>query len=298
MVFCIPVKRAGNLFVQVVKLLYRIDTPTNIFPSMHVFIAVACGGAILKNGNCRKYKSVMWGTGTLTVLVVLSTVFLKQHSVVDVVFSIVLYGICYYVFYRVLPGYKEEITRLAPREELLTVPNLLSTFRLVLAVLFWGIYQRYGGMAENRKLLTGILLLSGITDFLDGKIARRFHMVSEVGKILDPIADKVTQGVLLICFFSEYEVAKGVFLLFLVKECYMSVMGTRAIKRVKKNEGAKWYGKINTAVFYAVMAVLVFIPDISEKAANLLILCCGAFMLLAFIMYGNYYSVLLKEEKG
>ena len=78
----------------------------------------------------------------------------------------------------------------------------------------------------------------------------------------------------------------------------MSVMGTRAIKRVKKNEGAKWYGKINTAVFYAVMAVLVFIPDISEKAANLLILCCGAFMLLAFIMYGNYYSVLLKEEKG
>lgn len=198
-----------------------------------------------------KYKSVMWGTGTLTVLVVLSTVFLKQHSVVDVVFSIVLYGICYYVFYRVLPGYKEEITRLATREELLTVPNLLSTFRLVLAVLFWGIYQRYGGMAENRKLLTGILLLSGITDFLDGKIARRFHMVSEVGKILDPIADKVTQGVLLICFFSEYEVAKGVFLLFLIKECYMSVMGTRAIKRVKKNEGAKWYGKINTAVFYA-----------------------------------------------
>ena len=90
MVFCIPVQRAGNLFVQAVKLLYRIDTPTNIFPSMHVFIAVACGGAILKNGNCRKYKSVMWGTGTLTVLVVLSTVFLKQHSVVDVVFSIVL----------------------------------------------------------------------------------------------------------------------------------------------------------------------------------------------------------------
>lgn len=291
-----PVLGEGNLFVQAVKILYRIDTPTNIFPSMHVFIAIACGTSILRNEDCRRHKLVAWGTRALTVLVVLSTMFLKQHSVADVVSAIALYAVCYQVFYKVLPEYKEEIARLATREELLTVPNLLSAFRLVLAVLFLGIHQRYGGMTENRTLLTGILILSGISDFMDGKIARKFHMVSEVGKVLDPIADKVTQGVLLICFFSEYEVAKGVFLLFLVKECYMAVMGTKTVKKVKKNDGARWYGKISTAVFYTVMVILIIFRDIPETTANLLILCCGGFMLLAFVMYARHYSVLQREK--
>lgn len=170
-------------------------------------------------------------------------------------------------------------------------------FRLILAVLFLGIYQRYGGITENKELLTGILILSGITDFLDGKIARKFHMVSEIGKLLDPIADKVTQGVLLICLFSEYNLTKGVFTLFLVKEGYMAVMGTRTVMKVKKNEGAKWYGKLSTTVFYTVMVVLIFFHNISESTANMLILCCGGCVLLAFIMYARHYQTLSRSAR-
>lgn len=292
-----PVLGEGNLFVQAVKVLYWVDTPTNILPSMHVFNAAACGAAILQNEDCRRQKGITWCTVALTVLIILSTMFLKQHSVVDVVLALLLYAFCYQLIYKMAPEYEGQIAGLLTKEEILTIPNLLSVFRLVLAVLFLGIHQRYGGMSENRNVLLGILILSGITDFLDGKIARKFHMVSEVGKLIDPIADKVTQGVLLLCFFSEYELAKGVFLLFLVKECYMGVMGVKTVRKVKKNEGAKWYGKISTAVFYTVMAVLIFFPDLPDTVANSLILCCGAFMLLAFVMYARRYDILRKEEE-
>jgi cardiolipin synthase len=171
-------------------------------------------------------------------------------------------------------------------------------FRLVLAFLFLGIYQKYGGMAEHKELLTGILILSGITDFLDGMIARKFHMISEVGKILDPVADKVTQGVLLFCLLSEYKLAKAIFLLFVMKECCMAVLGAKAVMKTRENEGAQWYGKLNTMVFYIVMIVLIFCPDIPETVANLLILCCGGCMLLAFIMYARYFYILQINTMG
>lgn len=110
----------------------------------------------------------------LTILILLSTVFLKQHSVVDVILAVLFHAVCYQVFYRVIPEYEETLEYLLNKKESMTIPNLLSIIRFVLAVLFLGIHQRYGGMAENRELLTGILILPGITDFLDGKIARKF----------------------------------------------------------------------------------------------------------------------------
>jgi cardiolipin synthase len=87
-----------------------------------------------------------------------------------------------------------------------------------------------------------------------------------------------------------------VFALFLVKECYMAVMGTKTIMKLKMNDGAKWYGKISTAVFYTVMFVLIFYQNITERTANQLILCCGGCMLLAFIMYAHQYNILLNEK--
>ncbi len=81
----------------------------------------------------------------------------------------------------------------------LTVPNLLSVIRIILvpvfAVLFYKDYLGWAVLA---------LFLSALSDFLDGKIARRFNQVSELGKVLDPVADKITQitiAVMLFVFF-------------------------------------------------------------------------------------------------
>ena len=82
-------------------------------------------------------------------------------------------------------------------KEILTVPNLLSMLRLCMIPLFVWLYcakEAFGATAL-------VLVLSGITDIVDGFIARRFHMVSDFGKILDPIADKLTQAAMLLCLF-------------------------------------------------------------------------------------------------
>lgn len=284
-----------SFFVQAVKILYWVDTPTNILPSMHVFNAIACCTAFFKNSKCQKSKTFLTGTGLLTILIILSTMCLKQHSVIDVILAVILYIFCYLVFYKFVPLHQEQLSVLITRKEILTIPNLLSIFRLVLAVLFLGIVQR-SGMEENKTILTVILVISGISDFLDGKIARKFHMVSEVGKLLDPIADKVTQGVLLVCLFSEYDLTKWLFVLFVVKESYMAVMGTKTVMKIHKNEGAKWYGKVSTIVFYVVMIILILFRNISKAFANVLMGCCGECMLLAFVMYARRYHVLQRER--
>lgn len=182
------------------------------------------------------------------------------------------------------------------KKDIFTIPNILSAFRIVLAgLLLWIFYNP--AVKEKRYFLTFILLISALTDFLDGKIARKFHMVSELGKVLDPIADKITQGVLIICLLSEYAALKPVFLLFIIKESYMAVAGLKVISETNQNEGAMWYGKVNTAVFYTVMLLLIFLPNLSKKTANLLIAASGACMLFSFIMYGRKYACLMKNKK-
>lgn len=180
------------------------------------------------------------------------------------------------------------------KKDIMTIPNLLSLIRLILAALFLWVFY-FSDISAKRESLIGILVLSALTDYLDGKIARKFHMVSELGKILDPIADKITQGVLLICLLSEYKLLTLLLILFVIKESYMAFEGIRVIKRTDLNEGAMWYGKVNTAVFYLVMFLLIFVPGISGKAANLLILISGIFMLLAFVMYAIRYHKLMQQ---
>ena len=137
------------------------------------------------------------------------------------------------------------------KKQIFTIPNLLSTFRIVLAFVFLAAFYQSGASGRS-NLLTAIILLSALTDFLDGKIARKFNMVSELGKILDPIADKITQGVLILCLMKEYSLLKWLFLLFAVKEAFMGIVGVKVLKKTQENKGAMWYGKVCTAFFYAV----------------------------------------------
>lgn len=89
-----------NIFTQLVQWLYRTDTPTNLFPSIHVFNSIAVNTAVWHSSNFKKNKAVRYGSALLMMLIILSTMFLKQHSVFDVVTGIVcalfLYSIVYH----------------------------------------------------------------------------------------------------------------------------------------------------------------------------------------------------------
>lgn len=99
-----PVLTGDGFFIQAVNLLYRIDTPTNILPSIHVFHSVACCIAIWKSQSLREHRGIQAATSLLTVLIVLSTMFLKQHSILDVTLALCLNGVCAVFFYRILPS--------------------------------------------------------------------------------------------------------------------------------------------------------------------------------------------------
>lgn len=140
-----------------------------------------------------------------------------------------------------------------------------------------------------------VIALSGFTDIIDGKIARKFNMVSDVGKVLDPIADKLTQAVLVICLIARYPRMRALLSLFAVKECLMLLWGYWTLKRTDTINSAKWYGKLSTVVLYAVMMILILFVDIPEAGANALMLLCGGMILLSLILYGRFYHGILEQ---
>ena len=105
------------------------------------------------------------------------------------------------------------------KKEILTIPNLLSLFRLLLIPVYILIYLNATG-ASHYYLSAGILAVSCMTDLIDGKIARHFNMISTLGKILDPLADKATQFALMICLAMRYPVLIHLMVLFVIKESF------------------------------------------------------------------------------
>lgn len=123
--------------------------------------------------------------------------------------------------------------------KILTIPNILSFSRLCLIPLIAWLYcakQDYIGAGY-------VLVLSGATDIADGFIARKFNMISDLGKILDPIADKLTQAAMLFCLSTRFPLMLVPIALMLVKELYMGVAGILVIKKTGKVYGANWHGK-------------------------------------------------------
>ena len=291
-----PELTGDSIFIQAVQFLYRIDTPTNIFPSMHVFNATAACVALFQNRRLRKHRVFSAATLALTVSIILSTMFLKQHSVADVMTALILNIICYQVFYRIIPANQEKIGRILTWKEIGTVPNLISAARLVLAVLFLGFFERYG-LDDQKMMLTVFLIAAATTDFFDGRIARTFHQISRTGKILDPVSDKIMQGAILICLSTQYALAELVLILFLLKECIMLTAGWKVFTCTDAEWGNQWHGKLNTAVCYAVAMILLIGPSIPFSTANILIGASAVCMMMSLFMYIDEFRALMGRTK-
>ena len=287
-----PDLTGDGIFISAIRFLYKIDTPTNIFPSMHVFNATASCVALFQNERCRRNRIFTVAQIVLTVSIVLSTMFLKQHSVADVMTALILNILCYQLFYRIIPARRAKLEKILTRKEIFTVPNLLSSLRLCLAIAFLGICQRYG-FRENRSLLVMIILVAAVTDLADGKIARTFHQVSKVGRALDPLADKAMQGVMIACLMPYYPLAELVLLLLFVKELMTMAAGWKVIMETEADLEAQWHGKLNTVVTYIVVLILTAGARLPYSTANVLIGACAVCMIMSFVMYMSDFRRIL-----
>ena len=184
--------------------------------------------------------------------------------------------------------------RILKKDQIFTIPNLLSVVRLLMIPTIVWLYC----VKQHYSAAVGVIILSGLTDVADGIIARKFHMVSDFGKILDPIADKLTQGIIILCLTFKYPLMWALIVLFVIKEVCMALMGLLTIKRTDSVNSAKWHGKVNTVILYGVMVLLIFFQGIPNVLANVLILLCGGMILFTFLMYARFYRTFWREHKA
>ncbi len=179
------------------------------------------------------------------------------------------------------------------RHDALSIPNLITYFRLLLIPLFIWAYFR-----ERYDWSLAILVMSGLSDIADGYIARHYHMITDIGKIVDPVADKLTQAAMFFCAAWKFPAIWILFGFLAFKEIVMLFWGWYALRRTGTVNSAKWYGKVCTGVLYASMAALVLFPGLSEGMVDVILLVCGGVMLMSLILYSRWYILFLREKAG
>ncbi len=175
------------------------------------------------------------------------------------------------------------------KNQIFTIPNLLSAIRLVLIPFI--VITFFKGHYTTALILTAV---SAFTDVIDGRIARHFNMISDLGKMLDPLADKLTEGALIICLISRYKLMIALLMVMACKETMMVVMGLKALKNDSVNS-ARWYGKVCTVFLYAVMMALLLFVKIPRPVANGLIIACMVMAIFTMIMYIRFYRDVLQQ---
>lgn len=177
------------------------------------------------------------------------------------------------------------------RHQILTVPNLLSLVRLCLIPLFSTLY-----LNGNTFMAACILILSGLTDALDGWYARKFNAISNLGKVLDPVADKLTQGVMLLLLVAKHPLLLLPLILLLVKEITGSTLGYLVIRKTTMVPQAVWHGKVATLLLDLLLVIHVFWQGIPSGVSNTMLIICSAMMLLSMILYSRHYLMILRQN--
>lgn len=190
---------------------------------------------------------------------------------------------------------RQEIERAqrADTDRILTLPNILSFFRLLLIPAIVFLYDDGYYVAA---LVT--LFISGVTDVVDGWIARTFHLVSDFGKAIDPVADKLTQLVVLLCLMgTDYWWVVAALVL---KEFIIGILTLMALRKTHSVYSAGWYGKLCTMVIYLSMGfMLLWIVITGERISDTFMLYDSILIVsligLSFVKYFAYFTKILRE---
>ena len=165
--------------------------------------------------------------------------------------------------------------------KIITIPNILSFFRLLLIPVIMWLYI----VKKDPIWTTVILILSGVTDVVDGIIARKCNMISDFGKAFDPVADKLTQIAMLFCLVSRFKWMLLPLCVLVVKEITAGVMGLMVIRKTGDVFGAVWHGKATTVSLYSMMIIHLLWFNIPGVISGILIGACTALALLSAFMY-------------
>jgi cardiolipin synthase len=201
------------------------------------------------------------------------------------------------------PGEKKERITL---KEVFTIPNILTYFRFILVPLFLtfyltGFFSRTASGVGDEWIGIGAVILASLTDFADGKIARKYHLITELGKVMDPAADKLMQAAITVavCIAYWFTTGKPYMLIllgfFVFKEISQFFFIWLTFRHGQYMDGAKWYGKVATFGFDVIMIVMLMLPlfyfdqggmpEAAIISMDVMIFTVLAFLAFAYIMY-------------
>lgn len=170
----------------------------------------------------------------------------------------------------------------------MNIPNILTAIRFIIIPVF-GYYL----FREQYPVAVALFLLGGLTDVLDGYIARKFNMITSWGKIADPVADKLMQITALVLLSIKNSNLVVVLIIVIAKEIFMAIGSLLLYKKENIVASANWYGKMATVVFYFAIIMIIF----NAPYSNFFVVLAVLSTLFAFFMYTMQYRKIRNESK-
>ncbi|MDL2273911.1 CDP-diacylglycerol--glycerol-3-phosphate 3-phosphatidyltransferase [Oscillospiraceae bacterium OttesenSCG-928-G22] len=176
----------------------------------------------------------------------------------------------------------------------MNLPNILSAIRIVLVPVFVAVF--FGDSPNAHRNAAIIYLTASLTDILDGFIARRFHLVTRLGRILDPLADKLMTATVFICSAIDGIIPIWAVILFAAKECVMGAGALFMYRRVKDVMPSNVLGKATTVVFFLVLTALLLF-SIPKPYSTIIIAAALALMFVSLAIYAyQLYHIIRKTN--
>lgn len=178
------------------------------------------------------------------------------------------------------------------KKEIFTLPNILTYIR-ILCVPFFVWFMLDSSIPNNIYIAFGLFIFASVTDLIDGFIARHFKLISDIGKIADPIADKLLQVSTLFCLTYLGKINLAFPIVFIIKETYM-VLGGSAIVKIFKSEyiiQSNIFGKAATCLNALGIVLAFFVtydnPDmrVYDIVVNIILICGAVFAVVTAIIY-------------
>lgn len=175
------------------------------------------------------------------------------------------------------------------REKDVNIPNILTILRIILVPVFAYL------MHLNFYMPAAILFIAAVlTDFLDGFLARKFNQVTNFGKVMDPVADKLLVLTALFMLTFQKKISMEIFIIVVAKEVLIGIGGILLYRNKKRISGADWYGKIASGIFY--FAIVMLILDV--KYSETFIIIAVAATVFALAKYAAKYIKMTRESSG
>ena len=185
------------------------------------------------------------------------------------------------------------------RKDIVNIPNSLSVVRILLIPLFVVLYLGKDPAAYG--IWPGLILaVSGLTDMLDGIIARKFNQITALGQILDPIADKLTQATVVVCIAivnRQNWTLIPLVCVFICKEAIMALGSLKLFRMGARPTAAMWFGKMGTAVFYIIMFLIIIFPNIPDWVITSMVALVALLMMFVLVRYGMVYVDIVRQKK-